>query len=192
MTEAQKNQPKITTGRQVLTEKIKLGVTEEKNNGRYNYLSTPIMYSDKPFILKEQGKMKIFYFNKKSFSVGLAIDEKNKDYFEEIEKKITKLYDSVELKLIKSTNDYDKIYLKLFSQNGKIHTPFRMLEGNKKRLVEPLDYVGVPFTGQVFFKISRIYDGSCVSLICEAQEILIEDVYQKSFFDEYSDDEDSD
>ena len=157
MTEAQKNQPKITTGRQVLTEKIKLGVTEEKNNGRYNYLSTPIMYNDKPFILKEQGKMKIFSFNKKSFSVGLAIDEKNKDYFEEIEKKITKLYDSVELKLIKSTNDYDKIYLKLFSQNGKIHTPFRMLEGNKKRLVEPLDYVGVPFTRQVFFKISRIY-----------------------------------
>ena len=110
-----------------------------------------------------------------------------------IEKKITELYDdSVELKLIKSTNDYLKIYLKLFSRNGKIHTPFRILEGNKKRLVEPLDYVGIPFTGQVFFNIARIYEGDCVSLICEVKEVLIEDVFQKSHFVEYSDADDSD
>ena len=76
--------------------------------------------------------MKIFSFNKKSFSVGLSIDEKNKDYFESIEKKITELYDSVELKLIKSTNDYLKIYMKLFSRNGKIHTPSGFLKGIKR------------------------------------------------------------
>ena len=191
MTEAKQNQPQLT-GPQVLSEKIHLGGTEEKHSGRYNYCMTQVLYDNKPFLLKEKGKMKIFSFNNKSFSVGLAIDEKNKDYFESIEKKITELYDSVELKLIKSTNDYLKIYLKLFSRNGKIHTPVRILEGNKKRLVEPLDYVGIPFTGQVFFKIARIYDGNCVSLICEAKEILIEDVYQNSVFNEYSDAEDSD
>ena len=143
MTEAKEKQTTLTGG-QVLSEKIHLGGTEEKNSGRFNYLSTQVLYDKKPFILKERGKMKIFSFNKKSFSVGLAIDEQNKDYFESIEKKITELYDSVELKLIKSTNDYLKIYLKLF------HTPFRILEGNKKRLVEPLDYVGIPFTGKYF------------------------------------------
>ena len=31
-----------------------------------------------------------------------------------------------------------------------------------------------------------------MSLICEAQEILIEDTFQKSVFDEYSDAEESD
>ena len=175
-----------------MSEKIHLGGTEEKHSGRYNYHSTQVLYDQKTFILKERGKMKIFSFNKKSFSVGLSIDEKNKDYFEAIEKKITELYDSVELKLIKSTNDYLKIYMKLFSRNGKIHNPFRILEENKKRLVEPLDYVGIPFTGQVFFNIARIYEGDCVSLICEAKEILIEDVFQKSLFVEYSDAEDSD
>ena len=66
------------------------------------------------------------------------------------------------------------------------------MEGNKKRLIEPLDYVGIPFSGQVFFKIARIYDGNCVSLICEAKEVLIEDTFQKSVFEEYSDAEDSD
>ena len=189
MTEAKQKQT-ILTGQQVLSEKIHLGGTEEKHSGRYNYLSTQLLYDNQPFFLKEKGKMKIFSFNKKSFSVGLSIDETNKDYFESIEKKrINELYDNVEIKL---TNDYLKIYLKLFSRNGKIHTPFRILEGNKKRLVEPLDYVGIPFTGQVFFKIARIYDGNCVSLICEAKEILIEDVYQNSVFNEYSDAEDSD
>ena len=191
MTEAKQKQT-ILTGKQVLSEKIHLGETEKKDSGRYNYLTTQVLYDNKPFLLKERGKMKIFSFNKKSFSVGLSIDETNKDYFESIEKKINELYDNVEIKLIKPINDYLKIYLKLFSRNGKIHTPFRILEGNKKRLVEPLDYVGIPFTGQVFFKIARIYDGNCVSLICEAKEVLIEDVYQNSVFNEYSDVEDSD
>ena len=193
MTEAKKTQKTtIPTGEQVLGDKITLGGTEEKHSGRFNYISTQILYDNKPFLLKERGKMKIFSFNKKSFSVGLSIDETNKDYFEMIEKKIHELYDNVGIKLIKSTNDYLKIYLKLFSRNGKIHTPYRILEGNKKRLVEPLDYVGIPFTGQVFFKIARIYDGNCVSLICEAKEVLIEDIYQNSVFNEYSDVEDSD
>ena len=191
MTEATKTQTQ--TGGQVLTEKIHLGGTEEKKSGRYNYCTTQVLYDSKPFLLKEKGKMKIFSLNKKSFSVGLAIDDNNKSYFEAIEKKISELYDSVDLKLIKSSHDYLKIYLQLFSRNGKIHTPVRIVEGNKKRLIEPLAYLGIPFSGQVFFKIARIYDGNCVSLICEAQEILIEEIFfRASVFDEYSDAEDSD
>ena len=131
MTEAKQNQPQLT-GRQVLSEKIHLGGTEEKHSGRYNYHSTQVLYDNKPFILKERGKMKIFSFNKKSFSVGLAKDEQNKDYFESIEKKITELYDSVELKLIKSINDYLKIYMKLFSRNGKFTPPSGFLKGIKR------------------------------------------------------------
>ena len=192
MTEAKQKQT-LLTGEQVLGDKITLGGTEEKHSGRFNYITTQILYDNKLFLLKERGKMKIFSFNKKSFSVGLSIDEINKDYFETIEKKINELYDDVDIKLIKSTNDYLKIYLKLFSRNGKIHTPSRILEGNNKGLVEPLDYNGIPFTGQVFFKIARIYEGNCVSLICEAKEVLIEDVFnQNSVFNEYSDAEDSD
>ena len=168
MTEAKQKQTTLTGG-QVLNEKITPGGTEEKTSGRCNYISTQILYNNQPFLLKERGKVKIFSFNKKSFSVGLSMDETNKDYFEMIEKKISELYDIEDIKLIKPTHDYLKIYVKLFSRNGKIHTPFRILEGNKKRLVEPLDYVGIPFTGQVFFKIARIYDGNCVSLICEAK-----------------------
>ena len=137
--------------------------------------------------------MKIFSFNKKTFSVGLSIDEKNKDYFEAIEEKINELYDSTQMKLIKATNDYLKIYIKLYSSNGNIFTPFRLVEGGKKKQVDPRDFIGIPFTGQILFKIAKIYDGSCVSLICEAKEVLIEEFFsQPSVFDEYSDAEDSD
>ena len=176
------------TGKDVLIDNISLGGTEEKSSGKFNYLMTQVLYNDKPFVILERGKMKIFSFNKKTFSVGLAIDEKNKDYFEKIEKRISDLYDDLEIKLIKPTNDYLKIYAKLYDANGKIYTPFRIVENGKKKLIDPKDFIGIPFQGKIALKISKIYDGSCVSLICEAKEVLIEDVFTPpSVFDEYSD-----
>ena len=180
------------TGKDVLIDNISLGGMEEKKTGKFNYCMTQVLYDEKPFILLERGKMKIFSF-KKTFSVGLSIDEKNRDYFEKIEKKISNLYDDLEIKLLKPTNDYLKLYAKLFASNGKIYTPFRMVENGKKKLVDPKDYIGIPFVGKIALKISKIYDGNCVSLICEAQEVLIEDIYSPpSIFDEYSDAEESD
>ena len=76
--------------------------------------------------------MKIFSFNRKTFSVGLSIDEKNQDYFQKIEERILNLYDDLEINLIKTTNDYSKIYAKLYATNGKIYTPFILLENGKK------------------------------------------------------------
>ena len=152
MTEAKQKQTTLT-GRKVLSEKIHLGGTEEKHSGRYNYYTTQILYDNQPFILKERGQMKIFSFNKKSFSVGLSVNKDNKDYFESIEKKINELYDNVDIKFIKPTHDYLKIYVKLYSRNGKIFTPFRILEGGKKRLVnDPKDYIGIPFNGPNTFQ----------------------------------------
>ena len=86
-----KNQP--LTGKDVLIDNISLGGMEEKNSGKYHYCMTQVLYDEKPFVILERGKMKIFSFNKKTFSVGLSIDEKNQDYFEKIEKKISNLYD---------------------------------------------------------------------------------------------------
>ena len=40
-------------------------------------------------------------------------------------------------------------------------------------------------------RIAKIYSGSCLSLLCEAKEVLIEEIQTtKSFFDEYPDAED--
>ena len=38
---------------------------------------TPVLYEEKPFEIVESGKMKIFSFNHKSFSVGLTVDKEN-------------------------------------------------------------------------------------------------------------------
>ena len=186
MTEA----TKTLTGSQVLCEKISLGGMEEKQSGRHRYCKTQVIYDEQPFLLKERGNLKIYSFQGKSFSIGLSVTKDNKEYFEAIEKKLNELYDDVPFKLIKPTRDYLKVYIKLFSRNGKIYTPMRRLEGTKKKLVNPDDYIGIPFTGQVYFKIANIYDGNCVSVICEAQEVLIEDIYSPpSVFTEYSDEE---
>ena len=60
------------TGKDVIIEKIDLGGTEQKTSGKFNYLMTQVLYE--PFVILERGKMKIFSFNKKTFSVGLSID----------------------------------------------------------------------------------------------------------------------
>ena len=64
MTETKEKQTTLTGG-QVVSEKIHRGGTEEKHSGRYNYLSTQVLYDNKPFILKERGKMKIFFIQQK-------------------------------------------------------------------------------------------------------------------------------
>ena len=58
------------------------------------------------------------------------------------------------------------------------------MENGKKKLIDSKDFIGIPFVGKIALKISKIYDGSCVSFICEAKEVLIEEVFT---FDEYSD-----
>ena len=180
------------TGKDVAIDKISLGGTEQKTSGKYNYCMTQVLYDEKPFIITETAKMKIFSL-KKTFSIGLDVNKTNQDYFEKIEKRISELYDDLEIKLLKPTNDYLKVYAKLYSSNDKIYTPFRIVENGKKKIVNPEDYIGISFHGKIALKISRIYDGNCVSLICEAQEVLIEDIYiPPSIFDEYSDAEDLD
>ena len=70
----------------------------------------------------------------------------------------------------------------------------RILEGEQKKdLPTSMDYVGIPFhRTSIILKYQDIYDGNCVSLICEAKEVLIEDIFPQSVFVEYSDAEDSD
>ena len=187
LTENSTGKSQHLTGRDVLLENIHLGGTEQKTSGKFNYCMTQVLYDNKPFVILERAKMKIFSFNKKTFSVGLSIDEKNKDYFEKIEEKISNLYDDLEINLIKPTNDYLKIYAKLYASNGKIYNyiyTFRLVENGRKRIVDPKDYMGIPFVGQIVLKIAKTYDGSCVSLICEAREVLIEEVFvPPSIFD---------
>ena len=74
------------TGKYVLIDNISLGVTEQKTSGKFNYLMTQVLYDNEPFVIMERGKMKIFSFNKKTFSVGLSIDEKTRIILKKLKK----------------------------------------------------------------------------------------------------------
>ena len=178
------------TGKNIDLKKISLGNPENKNSGKFRCTITPVLYEEKPFQIVKCGKMKIFSFNNKSFSVGLTIDKENEDYFKSIERRISDLYDD-ELVLIKSSHGHSKVYAKLFAIEGQILTSIRILSNGKKKSVNPSKYIGVPFFGRIVMRIAKIYSGSCLSLICEAKEVLIEKIQtQPSYFDEYPDAED--
>ena len=57
------------TGQDVLLDNISLDGTEQKTSGKFNYCMTQVLYNEKPFVILERAKMKIFSFNKKTFSV---------------------------------------------------------------------------------------------------------------------------
>ena len=81
------------TGKNISLNKISLGNPENKTSGKFSYEMTPVLYDKKPFEIVECGKMKIFSFNNKSFSIGITIDKENEDYFKSIERRISDLYD---------------------------------------------------------------------------------------------------
>ena len=64
------------TGKDVLLDKISLGGTEEKTSGKFNYCMTQVLYNDKPFVILERAKMKIFSFNKKHFQLVYQLMKK--------------------------------------------------------------------------------------------------------------------
>ena len=115
----EKCQPKkddTKTGKNISLNKISLGNPENKTSGKFIYEMTPILYDEKPFEIVESGKMKIFSFNNKSFSVGINIDKENEDYFKNIERRISDLYDD-ELVLIKKSHNHPKVNTKLYHKD---------------------------------------------------------------------------
>ena len=164
----------MPTPENINLQKISLGKQENKTSGKFKYKITPILYEKKPFEIVVYGKFNFFSFNNKSFSVGLTINKFNKDFFKSIEKRISDLYGK-KLQLIKSSHGHSKIYLKLSSDDGKIQIQLT----NKEINANPHNFLGEAISGRIKMKISRIYNGSCLSLICEAKEVFIKDIINK-------------
>ena len=153
--------------------KISLGKLENKISGNFRYEITPVLYEKKPFQITVYGKIKFFSFNNKSFSVGVTIDKENKDFFKSIEKKISDLYGE-KLHLIKTSHGNSRVYAKLFAKDGQIQTPIKILCNGEKKINDPLDYFGISLSGRIVMNIAKIYSGSCLSLVCEAREVLFQ------------------
>ena len=153
--------------------KFSLGNPENKTSGKFQYTITPVLYEEKPFQIVVYGKIKFFSFPNKSFSVGLTIDKENEDFFKSIEKRISDLYGE-KLRLIKTSHRNTRVYAKLFAKDGQIQTPTKILCNGEKKINDPFDYFGISLSGRIVMRIAKIYFGSCLSLVCEAREVLFQ------------------
>ena len=143
---------------------IRLGKTK-KIEGKYK--TTPIIYDEYPFEMVVYGYSKFFSFPN-ALSIGLDIDKNNEDFFKSIEEKISDLYGK-KLHLIKTK----RVYAKLEVQNGKVKTPVGIFFDDPK-IIDPFEMVSIPFYARIVMRISRIYEGNCLSLICEANEVIVQ------------------
>ena len=147
---------------------IRLGKTK-KIEGKYKYKTTPIIYDEYPFEMVVYGYSKYFSFNQEALSIGLDIDKNNEDFFKSIEEKISDLYGK-KLHLIKTK----RVYAKLDVKNGKVQTPVGRFFDDPKIIKDPFDEVNIPYYARIVMRISRIYEGNCLSLICEANEVIVQ------------------
>ena len=147
---------------------IRLGKTK-KIEGKYKYKTTPIIYDEYPFEMVVYGYSKFFSFNQEALSIGLDIDKNNEDFFKSIEEKISDLYGK-KLHLIKTK----RVYAKLDVKNGKVQTPVGRFFDDTKIIKDPFDEVNIPYYARIVMRISRIYEGNCLSLICEANEVIVQ------------------
>ena len=145
---------------------IRLGKTK-KIEGKYKYKTTPIIYDEYPFEMVVYGYSKFFSFPN-ALSIGLDIDKNNEDFFQSIEEKISDLYGK-KLHLIKTK----RVYAKLDVKNGKVQTPVGIFFDDPK-IIDPFEMVSIPFYARIVMRISRIYEGNCLSLICEANEVIVQ------------------
>ena len=146
---------------------IRLGKTK-KIEGKYKYKTTPIIYDEYPFEMVVYGYSKFFAFPN-ALSIGLDIDKNNEDFFKSIEEKISDLYGK-KLHLIKTK----RVYAKLDVKNGKVQTPVGIFFDDPKIIKDPFEMVSIPFYARIVMRISRIYEGNCLSLICEANEVIVQ------------------
>ena len=147
---------------------IRLGKTK-KIEGKYKYKTTPIIYDEYPFEMVVYGYSKFFSFNQEALSIGLDIDKNNEDFFKSIEERISDLYGK-KLHLIKTK----RVYAKLNVKNGKVQTPVGRFFDDTKIIKDPFDEVNIPYYARIVMRISRIYEGNCLSLICEANEVIVQ------------------
>ena len=146
---------------------IRLGKTK-KIEGKYKYKTTPIIYDEYPFEMVVYGYSKFFSFPN-ALSIGLDIDKNNEDFFKSIEEKISDLYGK-KLHLIKTK----RVYAKLDVKNGKVQTPVGIFFDDPKIIKDPFEMVSISYYARIVMRISRIYDGNCLSLICEANEVIVQ------------------
>ena len=163
---------------------IRLGKTK-KIEGKYKYKTTPIIYDEYPFEMVVYGYSKFFSFNQKALSIGLDIDKNNEDFFKSIEEQISDLYgkklDLIKTKKVLARNgkkldliETKRVYAKLDVKNGKVQTPVGRFFDDPKIIKDPFDDVKTPFYARIVMRISRIYEGNCLSLICEANEVIVQ------------------
>ena len=110
-----------------------------------------------------------FHLTRKHYQLDLISTKKIKIFFKSIEEKISDLYGK-KLHLIKTK----RVYAKLDVKNGKVQTPVGRFFDDPKIIKDPFDDVKTPFYARIVMRISRIYEGNCLSLICEANEVIVQ------------------
>lgn len=191
--------------------KISINDPELKKSGSFSYVLIPIKYDEKEMKMKLQGRLKIFQHDdkttqKKNYSIGLEVDDRNRKMFKEMEEKIASLtegkksqvkklnlkfacFHEEDLKIIKTnlTGEYSKVYSKLYTEEEIINCPFwEVIQKNKRQKLDPHSVIGAPMNGSIVISLKQVFLGNVKSITFITKEVLITEIIKpKSFFEDF-------
>ena len=145
--------------------------------------------------IRIDGELKVFMNKnegKKSFSLAIVVDETNEEFFEKLEKELSRLVSHAlphtkpeDFKLIKESKNYRNVYCKVYiNSSGKPKCLYSELIDGKLR-VKPLeDLVFEKFKGSCIVRIIHTSSGKTKGISICTDEIINYDS-QESYFDEF-------
>ena len=64
---------------------------QKKSSGDFKFTSIPLGFGDRKVLIKLRGRLKVFQHKNENYSLGISVDDDNREMLESFEKKIQSL-----------------------------------------------------------------------------------------------------
>ena len=192
-------------------DKLRAKTPETKISGNVTYVVIPFDYDGGDPLMKiEEGNFRVFKHVDKgrvNYSLAISIDDKNEEFFSELEHRIATLacenkgkisklksLKPSDLELIKTTSNgkYKNVYARIYTNqnNGKVSCRLserkKVKDVFKRRPIKIKDLVDTSFKGSCVLRVYQVYVGASKTITLSVEEIMVTKLTLKdSYFDEY-------
>ena len=187
-------------------EKLRALAFESKKSGVFTYFVIPCDYDGGDPLIKIEGNFGVFKHvnaGRVNYSLAISINDKNEEFFGQLEQRIATLacehksktakLKPSDLELMKTTangkckNVYARIYMNSsgrvtckLSERKKVKGVF------KRRKLKIGDFIDESFKGSCVLRVYRVYAGTSKTVMLSVEEIMVtEPNTKRSYFDEY-------
>ena len=188
-------------------EKFRAKTPESKKSGVFTYLAILFKYDDGDPLMKIEGNFRVFKHanaGRVNCSLAISIDDKNEEFFSELEQRIATLACENKSKFsrlkslkptdLESSSDgkYKNVCARIYTNKttGKVNCRIseckKVKDVFKRRKIKIDNLVDTSFKGSCIVRVYQVYIGSSKTITLSVEEIMATELtLKRSYFDEY-------